>query len=75
VRGAVELYDLSADAGETRDLAASHPNLVRRAEELMRREHAESEDWPLDAPPAVTDKEPGHGAGVQVPGRPRPARR
>ncbi len=45
--GAVELYDLKADIGETRDVAARHPALVRRAGEVMRREHVESEDWPL----------------------------
>lgn len=48
--GAVELYDLQADPGEQRDVAARYPALVRRAEEIMRREHVESEDWP--APPA-----------------------
>ena len=47
--GAVELYDLKADPGETRDVAARHPAVVRRAEEVMRREHVESEDWPLNA--------------------------
>jgi arylsulfatase A-like enzyme len=47
--GAVELYDLKTDPGETRDVAARHPALVRRAEVVMRREHVESEDWPLNA--------------------------
>ena len=53
LRGEVELYDLRADAGETRDVAARHPALVRRAEEVMRREHVESEDWPVGARDAV----------------------
>jgi arylsulfatase A-like enzyme len=48
--GAVELYDLKADPGETRDVSARRPALVRRAEEIMRREHVESEDWPLSPP-------------------------
>jgi arylsulfatase A-like enzyme len=52
VGGAVELYDLKTDPGETRDVASRHPALVRRAEEIMRREHVESEDWPLSAPNA-----------------------
>jgi arylsulfatase A-like enzyme len=52
VRGAVELYDLSTDVGEAHDIAAKHPEMVRRAEEVMRREHVESEDWPTDAAPA-----------------------
>ena len=51
MNGAVELYDLQTDIGETRDVAARHPALVRRAEEVMRREHVESEDWPLSARP------------------------
>ncbi len=54
-RGRVELYDLRADIGETRDLAAQNPSLVRRAEEVMRREHVESEDWP--APEKTTNDE------------------
>lgn len=45
--GKIELYDLSTDIGETRDVAARHPALVRRVAEVMRREHVESEDWPL----------------------------
>jgi len=47
--GRVELYDLKTDPGETRDVANRHLNVVRRAEEIMRREHVESEDWPLNA--------------------------
>lgn len=47
--GAVELYDLQTDIGETHDVAARHPAIVRRIEEVMRREHVESEDWPTTA--------------------------
>ncbi|HEX8503667.1 MAG TPA: arylsulfatase [Pyrinomonadaceae bacterium] len=47
--GTPELYDLTTDVGETRDLAAKHPHLVRRAVGIMGREHVESEDWPLDS--------------------------
>ncbi|GAA5155939.1 arylsulfatase [Nocardioides marinquilinus] len=32
---AVELYDLETDEAETTDVAAQHPDLVRRAEQLM----------------------------------------
>jgi arylsulfatase A-like enzyme len=46
VDGAVELYDLKTDIGEMRNVAARHPALVRRAEDIMQREHVESEDWP-----------------------------
>ena len=50
--GVPELYDLRADIGERRDLAARHPSLVRRAVEIMSGQHVESEDWPLERPPA-----------------------
>ena len=50
--GRVELYDLKTDVGETRDVSARHPALARRAEEVMRREHVESEDWPVSPPNA-----------------------
>jgi arylsulfatase A-like enzyme len=43
----LELYDLATDAGESRDLAASRPDLVTRAEELMRRAHTPDRNWPL----------------------------
>jgi arylsulfatase A-like enzyme len=46
--GRTELYDLQADPAETRDLSSSdeHRRVVLYAEELMRHEHVESEDWP-----------------------------
>ncbi|MBL9128376.1 MAG: arylsulfatase [Verrucomicrobiales bacterium] len=48
---AVELYDLDADPGETRDLAAMHPDLAARLGADMARLRSDSPDWPL---PAVT---------------------
>lgn len=51
--GKVELYDLQTDPGETRDVSARNPALVRRVEEVMRREHVESEDWPVSSSPAA----------------------
>ena len=42
------LYDLEADPGETRDLAADHPPIVERLVALM---EAEREDWPFDRGP------------------------
>ncbi len=35
VPGAIELYDLARDPGETKDLARQHPELVRRAREIF----------------------------------------
>lgn len=54
---AVELYDLKADSAEANDVAASHPELVQRAKQLMAVEHASSPDWPLrEATPAKKAK-------------------
>jgi arylsulfatase A-like enzyme len=38
-QGATELYDLSADEGETTDLSASNPEIVKKMEELMKEAH------------------------------------
>ncbi len=42
-----ELYDLVADPGETRDVAAEHPDVVKRLEAILDREHVPHPDWPL----------------------------
>jgi arylsulfatase A len=44
---ATELYDLETDTGEARDLAQSHPDIVRRVEAIMKAAHRESEFWPV----------------------------
>jgi arylsulfatase len=51
---AVELYDLAADPNETKDIAAEHPEVVKRLAEVMKREHTPSELFPLQSvdPPA-----------------------
>ena len=43
----IELYDLKADPGESRNLAGGKPELVARAEELMRTARTEDPNWPL----------------------------
>jgi len=46
-----ELYDLKTDPGETNDLAQQRPDLVARAEALMKSARTEDPNWPLrDAP-------------------------
>jgi arylsulfatase A len=58
----IELYNLAADVGERRDVAAQHPDVVKRIAAIMRREHTPSEVFPvkvLDAPA------PGPGAQVR----------
>ena len=44
----LELYDLADDLGETRDVAAGHPAVARRMDELMSASHVASPDWPVE---------------------------
>ena len=44
----IEIYDLARDAGETRDLAATRPDLVARAEEILRTARVPDRNWPLE---------------------------
>jgi arylsulfatase len=43
----IELYNLDDDIGETRDLAAQHPEIVARAREIMQQQHTPSELFPI----------------------------
>ena len=47
----VEIYDLSQDAGETQNLASSRPDLVKRAEAILKEAHRPDPNWPLDHRP------------------------
>lgn len=44
---AIEVYNLRADPGETKDLAATEPAFLARATELFRTARTESEHWPV----------------------------
>jgi arylsulfatase A-like enzyme len=51
----IELYNLRADLGETHDVSAKHPELVRKIAKIMRDQHTPSPVFPfpaLDHPPA-----------------------
>jgi arylsulfatase A len=48
---AIELYDLGQDAGETTDLAARRPDLVAKAESLMKTAHVDDPNWPMQERP------------------------
>jgi arylsulfatase A len=48
----IELYDLKTDPGESKNLAAEKPELVARAEALMKAAHKEDPNWPLRDRPA-----------------------
>ena len=41
----IEIYDLDNDLGETTNVAAHHPELVARAEELFREQHVPNPLW------------------------------
>ncbi|MGQ9591151.1 MAG: arylsulfatase [Planctomycetota bacterium] len=45
----LELYDLEADPGETKDVAGAHPEVIAEIEAILRREHERSERFPLPA--------------------------
>ena len=41
----IEIYDLDNDLGETKNIAADHPELVARAEELFKEQHVPNPLW------------------------------
>lgn len=51
----IELYDLTTDAGESKNLAAAKPDLVARAEALMKAAHTPDPNWPLTGRAAARD--------------------
>ena len=42
-----ELYDLTSDIGETKNLASSNPEIVKKMEEIMKQAHKPSEVFPF----------------------------
>jgi arylsulfatase A-like enzyme len=50
--GATELYNLRDDLGETKDVAAGHPDVVKRIEEIFRTARTDSPDFPVRKAPA-----------------------
>lgn len=45
----LELFNLKADLAETRDVAAQHPDVVKRFEDYLKTARVESELWPVRA--------------------------
>lgn len=73
----LELYDLKSDPAEKNNVAAQHPAVVARIEEIMNTERTESEDWPTDPaklkdrPTAPTDEnQPAGPPAARPPGSP-----
>ena len=54
----LELYDLGTDPGEAHNVAATHPDLVRKIDAYLAHARTESEHWPLKAPPALKGSPP-----------------
>lgn len=48
VKGRLELFDLKADEKETTDVSAKFPDVVKRIEGILQREHVDSENWKVD---------------------------
>jgi arylsulfatase A len=51
----LELYDLTADPGETRNVAAAQTDLVARAEGYLKAAHTPDPNWPLTGRAAQRD--------------------
>ncbi|MCR9118972.1 MAG: N-acetylgalactosamine-6-sulfatase, partial [bacterium] len=43
----IELYNLATDIGEQKNVAKANPKIVAQLAEIMAREHASSDDFPL----------------------------
>jgi arylsulfatase A-like enzyme len=56
----VELYDLATDLGETRNVAADHPEIVEQIVSIARKAHTPSELWP-DRDPQSKPRRPTRG--------------
>jgi len=53
--GPLELYDLSADVGETKDVAATHPGVMAKISEILSGARTEMRDYPVEVPRPTVD--------------------
>jgi arylsulfatase A-like enzyme len=58
----IELYDLATDAGEKRNVAAAHPDLVAKAAALMKAAHVDDPHWPLTGRAAARNADAAQNA-------------
>ncbi len=66
-----QLYDLTTDPGETRNVASEHPQVMERVEQVWRREHIPSDLFKFPALDASGDDPPDDGAvRMKTPARP-----
>lgn len=47
--GEIELYDLAADPGEKKDIAAEHPDIVKKCAAIMKEQHVKNPAFPMKA--------------------------
>jgi arylsulfatase A len=45
----VEIYDLKSDPGEKNNLASSKPDILAKAEDILKTTRVDSPDWPMKA--------------------------
>ena len=54
-KGAPHLYDLSKDIHEDTDIAAQHPDIVKKMLEVIRQEHRPNDMFPITLPKFASD--------------------
>ncbi len=54
----IELYDLSQDIGETKDIAAEHPDIVKKAAKLFKSARTPNPHWPWPGDPKNSSPKP-----------------
>jgi arylsulfatase A-like enzyme len=64
-----EVYDLARDRGETNDLAATQREVIRQAEEVLRREYQTAEGYPV--PRIFEPEKPAAGTAAANPNTPQ----
>jgi arylsulfatase A-like enzyme len=47
------LYDLESDPGETKDVAAEHPEIAAKLDAYLKTARSDSPDWPIKSPAAA----------------------
>ncbi|HEX5470943.1 MAG TPA: arylsulfatase [Lacipirellulaceae bacterium] len=68
ITGNTELYNLAIDPGETNDVAADHPDIVRRLEQMMQQAHKPNPVWqaPTEKIAQKRQLRSGHAGGSQA---------
>ena len=59
--GETQLYDLSEDLGEARDVADQHPQVIKRVEDMMAEAHTPHPNWKPRGRLGNNQPEPGDG--------------